>query len=99
MRYFVSFKVDLSIITPHLQHVLTFLDILSKDPNLTDAVLSATCGLIGDLVSCFGTQLIPAIDNESITNILNKGKKSKNNRTKTLANWASKEIRKLKNIS
>jgi importin subunit beta-1 len=50
------------------------------------------------LVSCFGTQLAPVLENEAITNLLAKGKKSKNNRAKTLANWASKEIRKLKSI-
>jgi importin subunit beta-1 len=50
------------------------------------------------LVSCFGVQLVPVVENEAITNLVGKGKKSKNNRTKTLANWASKEIRKLKNM-
>jgi importin subunit beta-1 len=90
--------VDLSIITPHLNNILAFLDLLSKDVNISDSVLSASCGLVGDLVSCFGVQLVPVIDNEAITNLVTKGKKSKNNRTKTLANWASKEIRKLKNM-
>jgi len=90
--------VDLTIVTPHLSNILAFLDILSKDPNVNDSVLSAACGLVGDLVSCFGTQLAPVLENEAITNLLAKGKKSKNNRAKTLANWASKEIRKLKNI-
>ena len=50
-----------------------------------------------DLVSCFGVSLMPILENETITNIIARGKKSKNNRAKTLANWAFKEIRKLKN--
>jgi len=90
--------VDLSIITPHLNNILAFLDLLSKDSNISDAVLSASCGLIGDLVSCFGVQLVPVLENEAITTLVNKGKKSKCNRAKTLANWAAKEIRKLKNV-
>lgn len=90
--------VDLSIIMPHLSNILAFLDLLSKDPNISDSVLSASCGLIGDLVSCFGQQLASVVENEAITYLINKGKKSKNNRTKTLANWASKEIRKLKSM-
>ncbi len=36
---------------------------------------------------------------DKFINLITKGKKAKNNRTKTLANWASKEIRKLKNIN
>ena len=82
---------------PHMNNILAFLDILSKDQNISDSVLSATCGLIGDLVSCFGQQLLPIVENEAISNLLTRGKKSKNNRAKTLANWASKEIRKLSN--
>jgi importin subunit beta-1 len=39
---------------------------------------------------------MPVLENETITALITKGKKSKNNRAKTLANWASKEIRKLK---
>jgi importin subunit beta-1 len=89
--------VDLSIVAPHVQNILAFLDLLSKDANVTDAILSAACGLIGDLVSCFGAQLSSVLENEAITVIVAKGKKSKNNRTKTLANWALKEIRKVKN--
>jgi len=91
--------VDLSVITPHLSNILAFLEILSKDQNVNDSVLSATCGLIGDLVSCFGTQLMPILENETITNLVSRGKKSKSNRAKTLANWAYKEIRKLKNAA
>lgn len=77
--------------------MLSFLDILSKDQNISESVLSATCGLIGDLVSCFGQQLIQVIESPAIFNILERGKKSKNNRARTLSNWASKEIRKIKN--
>lgn len=85
--------VDLSIVTPHLNNILAFLDILSKDSSLSDTVLSASCGLIGDLVSCFGIQLSAAFETDPVQNILTRGKKSKINRTKTLANWATKEIR------
>ena len=41
---------------------------------------------------------MPVLENEAITNLLTRGKKCKNNRAKTLANWAAKEIRKLKNV-
>jgi len=90
--------VDLSIIDPHMPNILSFLELLSKDANVTDGVLSSTCGLIGDLVSCFGVKLMPALESEAITLLISKGKKSKNNRTKTLANWAYKEIRKLRSV-
>lgn len=89
--------VDLSIVAPHLNNILAFLDILAKDQNITDSVLSASCGVVGDLVSCFGQQLLPIVENEAITNLLARGRKSKSPRAKQLANWASKEVRKLRN--
>jgi importin subunit beta-1 len=86
--------VDMSIITPHLNNILAFLEILSKDQNVNDSVLSATCGLIGDLVSSFdSTQLMPVLENDTITNLIRRGKNSRNTRAKSLANWAFEEIR------
>ncbi len=89
--------MDLSVVAPHLNNIFAFLEILSKDPNCSDSVISASCGLIGDLVSCFGQQLVQVVDTEAVQGLITRGKKSKNNRAKTLANWAAKEIRKLKN--
>ena len=44
---FPNLKVDFSIVTPHLPNILAFLEILSKDQNVTDTLISASCGLIG----------------------------------------------------
>lgn len=52
--------------------------------------------ILGDLVTSFGEQLLPFVDNQNISTILTKGRRSKAAKTKSLALWATKEIRKLK---
>jgi len=52
-----------------------------------------------DLAMAFGAQAIPMSEKESITALLTAGRRSKNSKTKTLAVWATKELRKLKPAS
>ena len=52
-----------------------------------------------DLCTTFGASILPLVDKEPITGLLTKGRRSKANKCKTLAHWATKEIRKLKNAA
>lgn len=40
--------------------------------------------------------MLTLVDNDSVTELLNQGRRSKTTKTKTLASWATKEIKKLK---
>ena len=53
--------------------------------------------IFSDLCSAFGTNMIALLDVEPITELLTQGRRSKTSKTKTLSQWATKEIRKLKN--
>lgn len=52
-----------------------------------------------DLCTAFGNTILHGIDREPIQGLLTKGRRSKASKSKTLATWATKEIRKLKNAS
>ena len=52
-----------------------------------------------DLCTAFGGDMLHLLDKESINQLLTKGRRSKTTKTKTLAQWATREIRKLKNAS
>lgn len=52
-----------------------------------------------DLCLAFGPSMLSLADNDVINELLAKGRRSKVSKTKTLATWASKEIRKLKNAA
>lgn len=87
----------IELLKPSLHSIVVFLNDIAADDENTEAVVGASCGLIGDLCSAFGPSILPFIENDLINAMLNKGRKSKTNKVKTLATWATKEIRKMKN--
>lgn len=92
-------SAEIAVIQPHVAHMLQFVEHVAVDEEISDGVVAACCGLIGDLCTAFGNNMLQLVDKESITNLLTKGRRSKSGKTKTLATWATREIRKLKNTS
>ncbi|XP_012277181.2 importin subunit beta-1 [Orussus abietinus] len=90
---------DVALIEPHVPFMIQFITTISQDRELSDGNISAALGLLGDLVVVFGEKLLPMIDTDPITELLTKGRKSRTNKTKSLASWATKEIRKLKSVT
>lgn len=90
---------DVGLVQPHVQHIMKFIELIARDEEHSDSVVGASCGLIGDLCTAFGSAMLPLVDNEVIANLLNKGRRSKTTKVKTLATWATREIRKMKNLS
>jgi importin subunit beta-1 len=78
---------------------MQFIEVIAKDEEHSDAVVGASCGLVGDLCTAFGNNMLPLADTELVNSLLNKGRKSKTPKVKTLATWATREIRKMKNLS
>ena len=52
-----------------------------------------------DLCTAFSMSIMPMLEKETIQNLLTQGRRSKVQKAKTLATWATKEIRKLKNAT
>jgi importin subunit beta-1 len=52
-----------------------------------------------DLCTAFGANMLALVDVEPVTELLTQGRRSKTGKTKSLSQWATKEIRKLKNAS
>ena len=85
------------------RHLLCDFNILStplhsQDEDHTDGNVCACAGLLGDLCSTFGASLLPIIEAHGValSELLTEGRRSKTSKTKTLATWATKEIKKLK---
>ncbi len=55
--------------------------------------------LYSDLCTAFGVNVLSMLDVDPISDLLTQGRRSKTSKTKTLSQWATKEIRKLKNIT
>jgi len=63
------------------------------------SVCHVVLDVYSDLCAAFGAAMLPLVDKESITQLLNKGRRSKTSKVKTLGTWATREIRKLKSTS
>lgn len=79
-----------------LADMLRFIEVVARDPYHTDSIVAVACGLIGDLCKAFGKDLVPHVDKSVYHSLLAEGRQSKTNKTKTLATWASKVMRRLK---
>lgn len=89
---------DVKLLEQHVPAIVQFLVVVAQDPENTDSIIAVMAGLIGDLCAAFGQPLLQLIDNEHINKLLMEGKKSRTTRTKQLCGWASKEIKKLRDL-
>lgn len=87
---------ELQLIGNQLPFIIQFVETIARDSNKSDSLVGAAIGLIGDLVTSFNQQMIQYVERDVIDKLIAEGKRSKVMKTKTLASWATKEIRKIK---
>lgn len=92
----VIFKLVLDVIQPHLLHIINFIEVIATDVDHTESNVSSACGLVGDICSAFGAQVHVLLEKQAINELLQEGRRSKTHKTKQVATWATKELRKLK---
>ncbi|XP_065834901.1 importin subunit beta-like [Oscarella lobularis] len=81
---------------PHLPNIISFIEHIALDADHSDSNTAVCCGLLGDLCRIFNKQLKSLVENKpAITQLLAEGKDSKISRTKKLAMWAAREVRKV----
>ncbi|NWI70358.1 IMB1 protein, partial [Todus mexicanus] len=89
---------DVMLVQPRVEFILSYIDHIAADEDHTDGVVACAAGLIGDLCTAFGKDVLKLVEaRPMIHELLTEGRRSKTNKTKTLATWATKELRKLKN--
>ncbi|XP_022662446.1 importin subunit beta-1-like isoform X2 [Varroa destructor] len=86
----------LQVLLPHVPFIVQFVMSIARDPEKNDSLVATSSGLIGDLITTFGQQVLLLVDNETISELLTEGRRSRTHKTKSLSMWATKEIRKLK---
>ncbi|KAL1123674.1 hypothetical protein AAG570_001447 [Ranatra chinensis] len=87
---------DIELMERHVPFIVQFITIIAVDDIKNDNTTSVCAGLIGDLCSAFGSKVVHLLDVEAINELLALGRRSRTSKTKMLAGWAVKEIRKLK---
>lgn len=89
-------RSDVSLVEPHVPAIVAFMMQVASEPERTDGHMSVIAGLAGDLCAAFGARVLPLLETRALLDLLQAARRSRTPRTKTLANWATKEIRKLK---
>ncbi|XP_056637241.1 importin subunit beta-1 isoform X1 [Diorhabda carinulata] len=87
---------EVMILEPHIPFIVQFITVVAQDSEHSDGTVAVAAGMVGDLCTAFGAPMVQLLDLEPINDMLSQGRRSRVNRTKTLANWACKEMRKLK---
>ncbi|XP_054282000.1 importin subunit beta-1-like isoform X2 [Macrosteles quadrilineatus] len=87
---------DILLLEPHVPFIIQFITLVACDTDKADSNVAACAGLIGDLCSAFGSKLFAMLDVDPVNELLTQGRRSRVSKTKTLATWATKEMRKLK---
>uniref|UniRef100_A0A8C4TLZ7 Karyopherin (importin) beta 1 n=1 Tax=Erpetoichthys calabaricus TaxID=27687 RepID=A0A8C4TLZ7_ERPCA len=89
---------DVMLVQPRVEFILSFIHHIAEDEDHSDGVVANAAGLIGDLCTAFGKDVMMLVElRPMIHELLTEGRRSKTSKTKTLATWATKELRKLKN--
>ncbi|XP_074101694.1 importin subunit beta Fs(2)Ket isoform X1 [Cotesia typhae] len=88
---------DVLLIEPQVPFIIQFITTIAQDREHLDESMSSAIGLLGDLVTVFGAKLLPLVETEPLTELLIKGRRSRNSKARALAIWVTKEIRKRKN--
>jgi importin subunit beta-1 len=79
-----------------LQSIHQFLSIIAVDQNSNDDVIYAAIGLMGDVCAGFGVLALGILEMEPLPQLLLRGKQSRSKKTRTMASWANKNIKKLR---
>uniref|UniRef100_G3PPH3 Karyopherin (importin) beta 1 n=1 Tax=Gasterosteus aculeatus TaxID=69293 RepID=G3PPH3_GASAC len=88
---------DVMLVQPRVEFILSFIHHIAEDEDHSDGVVANAAGLIGDLCAAFGKDVMKLVEVRPLINdLLTEGRRSKTTKTKTLATWATKELRKLK---
>ncbi|CAG9767611.1 unnamed protein product [Ceutorhynchus assimilis] len=87
---------EVAALEPHIPFIVQFITIVAQDTEHSDGTVAVAAGIVGDLCTAFGPPMLPLLDLVPINDMLAQGRRSRVGRTKTLATWASKELKKLK---
>ncbi|KAL3122426.1 hypothetical protein niasHT_001461 [Heterodera trifolii] len=82
-------------IQPMLQLIVL---IANSQPSAPESLCASACALAGDLLHAFGVQFLPVVDaaDFGISALITKCKKSRQNKAKSIANWVTRELSRVK---
>ncbi|KAF0992443.1 hypothetical protein HZS_6540 [Henneguya salminicola] len=81
---------DFQVWSPHISYTLHLIDTISQDPNHSDSIACSSCGLLGDLLHTFKSNIKSALNTASIQKLIHEASHSSASKTKTVGVWLQK---------
>ena len=82
---------------PVVPQMVKLISMVAESGNLSsDDLQGTTCGLVGDLIDVLGRDILQLLDTPAINNLLQRCRRSKVQKAKSLGVWASRELSHLK---
>lgn len=82
---------------PVVPQMIKLISMIASSGNLSSEELQgSTCGLIGDLIDVLGKDIVQPLDTPPINELLQRCRRSKVQKAKSLGAWASRELNHLK---
>uniref|UniRef100_A0A1I7S7A1 Importin N-terminal domain-containing protein n=1 Tax=Bursaphelenchus xylophilus TaxID=6326 RepID=A0A1I7S7A1_BURXY len=86
-----------AVLQQYLPRITQLLNsIASSQPPAPESLLVSAISLVGDLVNTFGVLSIPLMDSESVVAIVQRLRRSKQNKCKTALTWVSREMQRVR---
>ena len=78
---------------PVVPQMIRLIAMIAESGNLSsDELQGSTCGLIGDLIDVLGKEILQLFDTPALNNLLQRCRRSKIQKAKSLGVWASREL-------
>ena len=81
---------------PEVPTMVALVETVGAEKESSEPLLGAAAGLVGDLASAFGADVLPALETAPVAFLLTRCKKAKSSKPKSLANYATKQLKGLK---
>ena len=91
---------DVQLLSQHITNIGQFLlKVAEHYLELPDTIICSMAGLIGDLVTIFGANLLILVDQPAIQAMFARGKRSKVPKTRNMVSYATKQINRVKGLT
>ncbi|KAI6178497.1 Importin N-terminal domain-containing protein [Aphelenchoides besseyi] len=89
-----------ALMQAYLPHMVALIQVIAtSQPPASEHLLSTTIALIGDLLVAYNVEFLPIVDSEPITNMMQRLRRSRQNKAKAALNWVSREVQRVRRMA
>lgn len=87
-----AFVHKTDVIQPYVPKMIQLITLVATEPHSSDGLVSAALAIVGDLLTAYGAAVLPFADTEPCMALLQRCRRSKAKKPKTVAEWVNRQI-------